>query len=57
MINDKRNCNLCNQNNYVSIIYGKYVACDVCIRKLISDFMENSVKVEGVKRNDMDKFL
>ena len=43
MINDKRNCNLCNQNNYVSIIYGRYVACDVCIRILISTAIVSKV--------------
>ena len=36
MINNERYCELCKKHNYVSLIYGKYVACDVCITNLIS---------------------
>ena len=36
MINDDAMCVLCNNKNYVSVVYGKYVVCDVCIRILIS---------------------
>tara|TARA_R100000008_G_scaffold76535_2_gene56466 strand:+ start:7440 stop:7577 length:138 start_codon:yes stop_codon:yes gene_type:complete len=36
MINNQTYCELCKEVNYVSLIYGKYVACDVCITNLIS---------------------
>jgi len=52
MINTSRKCALCNNKNYVSIIYGRYTVCDVCIRILISVAIEQKVnkRAEELKK-------
>ena len=47
MINDYATCVLCNNKNYVSIVYGKYIACDVCIRILNSTAVMSKVDKVG----------
>ena len=52
MINDDAMCVLCNNKNYVSVVYGKYIACDVCIRVLISTAVV--LKVDRVAKELME---
>ena len=52
MINDDAMCILCNNKNYVSVVYGKYIACDVCIRVLISTAVV--LKVDKVAKELME---
>lgn len=54
MINDDAMCVLCNNKNYVSVVYGKYVVCDVCIRILILAAVVSKVakKAKGLTESE-----